>query len=130
MTDELATELGQMSVLCVIFRTSVMLYKGTAKTLPPIGREPDADAIAEGAVLRAGSRVRVTAQLIDARNGPEAGWSATLPFILYSFAFTLHPLPFNLYPLPLYSWRMSPIPRWCTWKVCASVMGSWKRCGE
>ena len=67
MTDELITHLGQMRALRVISRTSVVLYKGTAKTLPQIGRELGADAIVEGAVFRSGSRVRITAQLIDAR---------------------------------------------------------------
>ena len=67
MTDELITDLGQMSALRVISRTSAVLYKGTAKTLPQIGRELGADAILEGAVYRSGSRVRITAQLIDAR---------------------------------------------------------------
>ncbi len=67
MTDELITDLGQMSALRVISRTSVVLYKGTAKTLPQIGRELGADAIVEGAVYRSGNRVRITAQLIDAR---------------------------------------------------------------
>ncbi len=67
MTEELITDLGQMSALRVISRTSVMQYKGTAKTLPQIGRELGADAIVEGAVFRSGSRVRITAQLIDAR---------------------------------------------------------------
>jgi TolB-like protein/DNA-binding winged helix-turn-helix (wHTH) protein/Flp pilus assembly protein TadD len=67
MTEELITDLGQMSALRVISRTSVMQYKRTAKTLPQIGRELGADAIVEGAVFRSGSRVRITAQLIDAR---------------------------------------------------------------
>jgi len=67
MTDELITDLGQMSALRVISRTSVMQYKRTAKTLPQIGRELGADAILVGAVFRSGSRVRITAQLIDAR---------------------------------------------------------------
>jgi TolB-like protein/Flp pilus assembly protein TadD len=67
MTDELITDLAQMSELRVISRTSVMHYKGTAKTLPQIGRELGADAVVEGSVFRAGGRVRITAQLIDAR---------------------------------------------------------------
>lgn len=67
MTDELITHLGQMSALRVISRTSIMQYKRTAKTLPQIGRELGADAILVGAVFRSGSRVRITAQLIDAR---------------------------------------------------------------
>jgi TolB-like protein/Tfp pilus assembly protein PilF len=67
MTDELITDLGQMGALRVISRTSVILYKGTAKPLRQIGRELGADAILEGAVFRSGSRVRITAQLIDVR---------------------------------------------------------------
>ena len=67
MTEELITHLGQMSALRVISRTSVIQYRGTAKTLPQIGRELGADAILEGAVFRSGNRVRITAQLIDAR---------------------------------------------------------------
>ncbi len=67
MTDELITDLGQMSALRVISRTSVMRYKQTAETLPQIGRELGADAILEGGVFRSGNRVRITAQLIDAR---------------------------------------------------------------
>jgi TolB-like protein/DNA-binding winged helix-turn-helix (wHTH) protein/Flp pilus assembly protein TadD len=67
MTDELITDLGQMGALRVISRTSVMQYKATAKTLPQIGRELGVDVIVEGTVFRSGSRVRITAQLIDAR---------------------------------------------------------------
>jgi len=67
MTDELITDLGQMSALRVTSRTSVMHYKGTTETLPQIGRELGVDAIVEGAVFRSGDRVRITAQLVDAR---------------------------------------------------------------
>jgi TolB-like protein/DNA-binding winged helix-turn-helix (wHTH) protein/Flp pilus assembly protein TadD len=67
MTDELITDLGQVGALRVISHTSVMHYKGTSKTLPQIGRELGADAIVEGTVFRSGNRVRITAQLLDAR---------------------------------------------------------------
>jgi len=67
MTDELITDLGQMSALRVVSHTSVMHYKGTSETLPQIGRELGADAIVEGTVFRSGDRVRITAQLLDAR---------------------------------------------------------------
>jgi TolB-like protein/DNA-binding winged helix-turn-helix (wHTH) protein/Flp pilus assembly protein TadD len=66
MTDELITDLAQISALRVISRTSVMVYKGARKPLPQIARELQVDAIVEGTVLRAGDRVRITAQLIDA----------------------------------------------------------------
>jgi TolB-like protein/DNA-binding winged helix-turn-helix (wHTH) protein/Flp pilus assembly protein TadD len=67
MTDELITDLGQMSELRVISRTSAMRYRASSKTLPQIGRELRADAIVEGTVFSSGGRVRITAQLIDAR---------------------------------------------------------------
>jgi len=70
MSDELITDLGQMSALRVISRTSVMRYKKASKALPllpQIGRELGVDVIVEGTVFRSGNRVRITAQLVDAR---------------------------------------------------------------
>ena len=66
MTEELVTYLGRVSALRVISRTSVMQYKGAKKPLAQIARELNVDAIVEGAVLRSGNRVRITAQLIQA----------------------------------------------------------------
>ena len=66
MTEELTANLAQIASLRVISRTSVMQYKGTHKTMPEIGRELKVDALIEGSVLRAGQRVRITAQLIRA----------------------------------------------------------------
>ena len=66
MTDELITDLGQISALRVISRTSVMSYKHVRKPLPQIAHELKVDAVVEGTVLRAGNQVRITAQLIDA----------------------------------------------------------------
>jgi TolB-like protein/DNA-binding winged helix-turn-helix (wHTH) protein/Flp pilus assembly protein TadD len=66
MTDELISDLGQISALRVISRTSVMSYKHARKPLPQIARELNVDAIVEGTVLRSGDQVRITAQLIDA----------------------------------------------------------------
>ncbi len=66
MTDELITDLAKISALRVISRTSIIQYKGTKKRLPEIGRELNVDAVLEGTVTRAGNRVRITAQLIDA----------------------------------------------------------------
>jgi TolB-like protein len=65
MTAELITELGKISSIRVISRTSVMRYKGVSKPLAQIARELDVDAVVEGEVLRSNDRVRVTAQLID-----------------------------------------------------------------
>jgi tetratricopeptide (TPR) repeat protein len=69
MTDDLITDLGKISALRVLSRTSVVQYKGTRKTVPEIARELNVDAVLEGTVERDGSRVRITAQLIAA--GPE-----------------------------------------------------------
>src|SRR5271154_5262356 len=66
MTDELISDLGQISALRVISRTSVMGYKHAHKPLPEIARELNVDAVVEGTVLHSGDRVRITAQLIDA----------------------------------------------------------------
>jgi TolB-like protein/DNA-binding winged helix-turn-helix (wHTH) protein/Flp pilus assembly protein TadD len=66
MTDELISDLGQISALRVISRTSVMAYKHARKPLPQIARELNVDAVVEGTVLRSGDRVRITAQLIEA----------------------------------------------------------------
>ena len=65
MTDELISDLGQISALRVISRTSVMAYKHTRKSLPQIARELNVDAVVEGTVLRSGDQVRITAQLIE-----------------------------------------------------------------
>jgi len=65
MTDELITDLGQISALRVISRTSIMTYKRARKLLPEIARELDVEALVEGTVLRSGERVRITAQLIE-----------------------------------------------------------------
>jgi TolB-like protein len=67
ITEELIADLGQVSALRVISRTSAMTYKGTKKTLPEIARELGVDAIVEGSIVRERNQVRITAQLIDAR---------------------------------------------------------------
>jgi TolB-like protein len=76
MTDELSTDLGQISALRVISRTSIMQYKGARKPLPQIARELNVDAVVEGTVLRAGQKVRITAQLIRA-DADQHLWAAS-----------------------------------------------------
>jgi len=69
MTEALVTRLGKtagLGGLQVISHTSAMHFKGTRETLPEIARQLHVDAVIEGAVLRVGNRVRVTAQLIEA----------------------------------------------------------------
>jgi len=64
MHDAIITNLNRLSALKVISRTSAMRYKDTDKLIPEIARELNVDALVEGAVLKAGNRVRITAQLI------------------------------------------------------------------
>jgi TolB-like protein/DNA-binding winged helix-turn-helix (wHTH) protein/Flp pilus assembly protein TadD len=66
MTEALITDLGKVSALRVISRTSVMRYKDTKKPLPEIARELQVDALVEGTVARSGDRLRITANLIQA----------------------------------------------------------------
>ena len=66
MTDALITNLTKLGSVRVISRTSAMHYKGTHKALPEIARELNVDAVVEGSVVRGGSRVRISAQLVDA----------------------------------------------------------------
>jgi TolB-like protein/DNA-binding winged helix-turn-helix (wHTH) protein len=66
MTEELITDLSQISSLKVISRTSSEVYEDTHKSLPQIARELNVDAIVEGSVQRSGDRVHITAQLIYA----------------------------------------------------------------
>ncbi|MDQ2979884.1 MAG: protein kinase [Acidobacteriota bacterium] len=68
MTDELTSDLATISQLRVISRGSVMQFKGKNRPpTPEIAKTLNVDAIVEGSVLRAGDKVRITAQLIDAR---------------------------------------------------------------
>ena len=66
MTEALITDLGKVSALRVISRTSVMRYKDTKKPLPEIAHELQVDALVEGTVARSGDRLRITANLIQA----------------------------------------------------------------
>jgi len=69
MTEELIAEISRITSLRVISRTSVMRYKtGARKSVPEIARELNVDAIVEGTVAVSGSRVRITAELIQAED--------------------------------------------------------------
>jgi len=67
--DEILTNLAKIADLKVISRTSVMKYKsGPERNLREIAQALGVSHVVEGSVQRAGGRVRVSAQLIDARN--------------------------------------------------------------
>jgi len=77
VTEALTTEVAKLSrvaPLRVISRTTAMRYKKTSQAVPEIAREIHVDAVLEGAVVRSGHHVRVTAQLIRAAND-EHIWS-------------------------------------------------------
>jgi TolB-like protein/class 3 adenylate cyclase/Tfp pilus assembly protein PilF len=75
--DQILTNLAQIADLKVISRTSVMQYKsGAPRNLREIGQQLGVARVVEGSVQRAGNRVRVNAQLIDARNDAHM-WAQT-----------------------------------------------------
>jgi serine/threonine-protein kinase len=75
ITEAIISDLAHIKALRVISRTSAMKYKGTDLSLPEIARELNVDAVLEGSALQVGNRVRVSVQLISARND-ETLWSA------------------------------------------------------
>jgi TolB-like protein/DNA-binding SARP family transcriptional activator/Flp pilus assembly protein TadD len=68
LTEEIIAALSAVPDLKVISRTSAMYYKGSTKPLRQIGEELKVAHILEGSVRQSGGRVRITAQLIDARS--------------------------------------------------------------
>jgi TolB-like protein len=75
--DEVLTALSRIADLKVISRTSVMQYKsGTPRNLREIGQQLGVAHVVEGSVQRAANKVRVNAQLIDARNDAHL-WAQT-----------------------------------------------------
>ena len=68
MTEAIITDLAQIGALRVISRTSALAYRDRRDTLPAMARELKVDHVVEGSVLRAGNRVRITVQLVDATN--------------------------------------------------------------
>ena len=69
ITEDLITDLSKLSGLFVISRNSVFLYKGKAVKPEQVSQELGVRYVLEGSVRKAGSRVRITAQLIDATTG-------------------------------------------------------------
>jgi TolB-like protein/DNA-binding winged helix-turn-helix (wHTH) protein/Tfp pilus assembly protein PilF len=65
-TEALRTQLAKLQTMRVVARTSVVPYKLAGKPTAEIARELGVDALVEGAVLRSGQRIRITAQFIHA----------------------------------------------------------------
>ena len=74
--DDLLTKLAQSPSMLVISRTSVLEYKNVQRNMREIGEALGADAILEGGVQSAGNRIRINAQLIDAKTD-EHLWAET-----------------------------------------------------
>ena len=69
IVEEIITALSRIRWLFVIARNSSFTYKGQSIDVKQVGRELGVRYVLEGSVRKAGGRVRITAQLIDARNG-------------------------------------------------------------
>lgn len=69
ITEDLITALSKLSGLFVIARNSVFTYKGKGVDVKHVSRELSVRYVLEGSVRKAGNRVRITAQLIDANTG-------------------------------------------------------------
>jgi len=65
LTEEIITDLSQVSRLHVVSRTSTMMFKGTRKSIQAIAQEVGVQYALEGTVRKAGISLRITAQLID-----------------------------------------------------------------
>lgn len=69
ITEDLITDLSKISALFVIARNSVFTYKGKSVKVQEVGRELGVSYVLEGSVRKAGDRVRITAQLVNADTG-------------------------------------------------------------
>src|SRR5260370_17145832 len=69
MTEEHITDLSKVSGLFVIARNSSFVYKGRSAKVQEIGHDLGVRFVLEGSIRKAGNRVRITAQLIDAGSG-------------------------------------------------------------
>jgi adenylate cyclase len=67
VTEDIITDLGRLSALTVVSRSTAFSYKGRTVSVPEMEASLGVSHILEGSVRKAGDRVRVTAQLLDAR---------------------------------------------------------------
>jgi adenylate cyclase len=69
ISEDIITDLSKIAGLTVIARNSSFTYKGRTADIREVGRELGVQSVLEGSIRRAGNRVRITAQLIDAASG-------------------------------------------------------------
>jgi adenylate cyclase len=72
ITEDITTDLSKVSALSVISRNTAFTFKGRAVDAKEVARTVDASHVLEGSVRKAGSRIRITAQLIDGNSGSHA----------------------------------------------------------
>ncbi len=69
ISEDIITDLSKVAGLMVVARNSSFAYKGRTHDVRVVGRELGVASVLEGSIRRAGNRVRITAQLVDARTG-------------------------------------------------------------
>src|SRR5262249_32203998 len=69
ITEDIITELSRYRELMVIARNSSFRFRGQSADMARIGRELGVDYLVEGSLRKAGNRLRITAQLIEAASG-------------------------------------------------------------
>ncbi len=69
ITEDIITDLSKVSALSVVARNTAFTFKGKSVDVPMVARQLNVGHVLEGSVRRAGGRVRITAQLIDAAVG-------------------------------------------------------------
>ena len=69
ITEDIITDLSKIAGLMVVARNSSFAYKNKSPDVRTVGRELGVTSVLEGSIRRAGNRVRITAQLIDAATG-------------------------------------------------------------
>ena len=69
ISEDIITDLSKIAGLMVVARNSSFAYKGKTPDIRAVGRDLGVTSVLEGSIRRAGNRVRITAQLVDAKNG-------------------------------------------------------------
>lgn len=84
MTEQLIADLASIGGLRVTSRTSVMSYKRASKPVPTIAKELNVDALIEGAIVRAGGKVRITRPHTPERSWPSRHGGGDQPEVVSS----------------------------------------------
>ncbi len=69
ITEDIITDISKIENIRVASRNAVLPYKGKPVDIPQLGKKMNVDAILEGSIRKAGNRLRITAQLIDTKEG-------------------------------------------------------------